>query len=262
MLRLGMPTLVEFYTLEENIALCKRLGLDFIELNMNLPVFLPESLPSEAIAECRRTYGIDFTVHLPEEIDLTSYHPVIRQGHLTRCKEAIEWAAAAGVSRVNMHIHNGIYFTLPDRKVWIHEQYEERFAGLLLESYLALWSHAQACGVQICIENAGNFHLPFIARGLARLSEHSGFALTWDVGHDAKADFREQPLIERMLPQVAHMHLHDVAGGSDHQLLYTGIVPIDERLRLADERQWTVVIETKTAGALAESVRRLRERYL
>ncbi len=28
----GMPTLIEIETLEENIALCKRLGLRFIEL--------------------------------------------------------------------------------------------------------------------------------------------------------------------------------------------------------------------------------------
>ena len=31
----GMPTLIENKTLEENIALCKELGLQFIELNMN-----------------------------------------------------------------------------------------------------------------------------------------------------------------------------------------------------------------------------------
>ena len=39
MLEFGMPTLIENKTLEENIALCKSLGLSFIELNMNFPEY-------------------------------------------------------------------------------------------------------------------------------------------------------------------------------------------------------------------------------
>ncbi|GAU78484.1 hypothetical protein [Fusibacter sp. 3D3] len=32
---LGMPTLIELDTLEDNVKLCKSLGLDFVEINMN-----------------------------------------------------------------------------------------------------------------------------------------------------------------------------------------------------------------------------------
>ena len=32
-----MPVLVEFHSLDENIALCKKLNLDFIELNLDIP---------------------------------------------------------------------------------------------------------------------------------------------------------------------------------------------------------------------------------
>lgn len=35
----GMPTLVENKTLEDNISLCRELGLSFIELNMNFPEY-------------------------------------------------------------------------------------------------------------------------------------------------------------------------------------------------------------------------------
>ncbi len=38
-MKLGMPTLIELNTLEDNAKLCKELGLDFIEINMNLPQF-------------------------------------------------------------------------------------------------------------------------------------------------------------------------------------------------------------------------------
>lgn len=41
--KLGMPTLIEFNSIEENINLCSSLGLDFIELNMNLHYCMPEN---------------------------------------------------------------------------------------------------------------------------------------------------------------------------------------------------------------------------
>ncbi|HAV90015.1 MAG TPA: sugar phosphate isomerase/epimerase, partial [Eubacterium sp.] len=34
-MQFGMPTLIENRTLEDNVNLCKELGLKFIELNMN-----------------------------------------------------------------------------------------------------------------------------------------------------------------------------------------------------------------------------------
>jgi len=44
MLQFGMPTLIENSTLEDNVALCKSLGLKFIELNMNFPEYQVEKL--------------------------------------------------------------------------------------------------------------------------------------------------------------------------------------------------------------------------
>ena len=40
----GMPTLIENKTLNDNIALCKELGLSFIELNMNFPEYQIDKL--------------------------------------------------------------------------------------------------------------------------------------------------------------------------------------------------------------------------
>ena len=35
----GMPVLIENKNVQDNIALCRKLGLDFLELNMNLPEY-------------------------------------------------------------------------------------------------------------------------------------------------------------------------------------------------------------------------------
>ena len=45
----GMPSLIELDTLQAQIDLCQSLNLNFIELNMNLPQFQPESLSSSSL---------------------------------------------------------------------------------------------------------------------------------------------------------------------------------------------------------------------
>ena len=44
MIQFGMPTLIENDTLQKNIDLCSRLGLRFIELNMNFPEYQTDCL--------------------------------------------------------------------------------------------------------------------------------------------------------------------------------------------------------------------------
>ncbi|TDF99657.1 sugar phosphate isomerase/epimerase family protein [Paenibacillus piri] len=261
-MKLGMPTLVEFRTVDQNVRLCHELGLDFIELNMNLPICLPEYLDSRQIRQLGEDYAIGFSVHLPEELDLSSFHPSIRHGHLERCKQTIDWAGEAGVAIVNMHLNNGIYFTLPDRKVWINDRYQPDFLQYLLESYASLYAYADSAGVQICIENAGNFHLSFIGEALGKLSSFARFGLTWDVGHDAKADYKETAVLMRHRQAIRHMHLHDYNGISDHQPLFSGDVPILDRLQFAQVHGLSVVIEMKTSDSLEQSVRLIRNRMM
>lgn len=260
-MRLGMPSLIEYESLQHNVELCRELQLDFIELNMNLPIFNPEQLSAEVVESIQNRSGIGFTLHLPEEIDLGSFHPSIRRGHLDRCKEAVQWASMANVKTVNMHLNNGIYFTLPEQRVWINERYESQFSDLVYESYAELLELASRLNVDVCVENTMNFQLPFVERVLDRLMSYDHFYLTWDVGHDGRAGFVEKPYFERHLDRIRHMHLHDYNGSSDHQPLYTGVVPIHERLQLAEALNLSVVVEVKTSGALRESVAGLRRHF-
>ncbi|GGH27209.1 sugar phosphate isomerase/epimerase family protein [Paenibacillus segetis] len=257
-MKLGMPTLIEYATLQQNVDLCRELELEFIELNMNLPICTPESLNINEIKEIKHRFGIDFSIHLPEEIDLGSFHPSIRYGHLERCKETIRWASMANIKTLNMHLNQGIYFTLPDQRVWINERYETEFINLIYESYAELLELASHLNVDICVENTLNFQLPFVERTLNKLMQFDNFHLTWDAGHDGKSGFQEQPFFERNLARLRHMHLHDYNGISDHQPLYSGVVPINERLQLAKDLEISVVVEVKTSSTLRESIEKLR----
>lgn len=120
-MKLGMPTLVEYARLEDNLELCRRLGLEFVEINMNLPVCNPEVTGAAELLRLKREYGVELTIHLPEELDLGSIHGAMRQGHVQRCKEAIDWASGAEIEILNLHLNPGVYFTLPDRKIWIYD---------------------------------------------------------------------------------------------------------------------------------------------
>ena len=55
--------------------------------------------------------------------------------------------------------------------------------------------------------------------------------------------------------RLQHMHVHDACDGTkDHRTLGTGELDIPGYMKLADERDCTVVLETKTFDALRESV--------
>ncbi len=261
---LGMPTLIELPSLEANVELCQRLGLSLIELNMNLPAFRPLALPAERLRSLSEQTGVAFTLHLPEEVDLGSFHPSIREGHLHCCKDAIRWAAEFGANLVNLHLNSGVYFSLPDRRVWIYEKHCDQFVSLLVDSFCELGDLARELGITVCIENSGNFSLGFVRTALdALLSSCGGWVgLTWDIGHDAAGGFSDTPVFEEFEDRIAHVHLHDCDGELNHQVLFSGNVDVSAMLTLVRKLNVGVVIETKTTEALTESVRRLDDRGL
>jgi sugar phosphate isomerase/epimerase len=257
-----MPALIEYSSLEVNVALCSRLGFDFIELNMNMPYSFPENLPPEKIREAAAKYGIEFTMHAHDEVDLASFHESVREGHIKRCAQALEWCAESGAKLFNLHINPGVYFTLPDRRVWIFDQYRDRFKETLVESMAYLIDLGKSNGVTVCAENSSNFQLPFITEALEDLVKLDGFHITWDTGHDAKVAYAERPVLMRHKDHIAHMHLHDYDGKSDHQVLMSGEIDVPGMLKFARERKARVLIETKTALSLQQSMERLRQAKL
>ena len=259
---MGMPALIEYSSLEENVALCNDLGFDFIELNMNMPYSFPENLPAKKVREMADVHGIEFTMHAHDEVDLASFHGSVRRGHLQRCAQALDWCAESGAKLLNVHINRGVYFTLPDHQVWIYDQYRDRFKEALVESMAYLIDLGRSNGVMVCTENSSNFQLPFVSDALEELSKINGFNITWDTGHDAKVNYAERPVLMRHRERIAHMHLHDYDGKCDHQVLMTGEIDIAGMLKFAEERKARVLLETKTADSLRQSMNRLRQAHL
>jgi sugar phosphate isomerase/epimerase len=255
----GMPALIEYSSLEDNLDLRRRLGLKFIELNMNMPYSFPENLPPSKLRRAAKEEDIFFTMHLPDEADLGSLHDSLWQGQMQRARETVEWAAQAEVRLLNVHINSGCYFTLPDRRVWIYDQFNDEFVTRQRMAMTELAEMAKGQGILLCVENMSNFHLSFVRRAVEEVCNIDGVGITWDIGHDARSGNMEGVVIRHHLERLRHMHMHDYDGRSDHQVPYTGGVDIDGAILTAEGRGLTVVIETKTAASLQRSVEVLRE---
>ena len=93
MLEFGMPTLIENKTLENNIALCKQLGLSFIELNMNFPEYQIDKIENiEWFYKKADEAGIYYTIHLDENLNVADFNPLVKDAYLETIRRTIEVA--------------------------------------------------------------------------------------------------------------------------------------------------------------------------
>ena len=93
MLEFGMPTLIENRTLEDVIALCKELGLSFVELNMNFPEYQIDKLENtDYFYKKADEAGIYYTIHLDENMNIADFNPLVREAYLETMHRTIEVA--------------------------------------------------------------------------------------------------------------------------------------------------------------------------
>lgn len=256
----GMPQLIDVDGLEENFRLCNELGLNFIELNCNLPSCQPEMINVQNLNRLKQQYGIACTIHLPEDLDLGHFNRHVREAHLKVLEEAIGVADRLGCKILNMHMNPGMEFTTPNGKVTLYEKYEQQYLANIKASLELVDIWLGGTGVQIAIENTGELDRGYIQKAVSELLKSGRFCLTFDVGHDYLSNHKDLEFMLNHRPLIKHFHLHDATREHDHLPLYTGEVNIDKNLNLADQNQASVLIEVKTVSALYDSVTKLKEK--
>ncbi len=272
MLHFGMPTLIENRTLEDNVSLCKSLGLRFIELNMNFPEYQVEYLEqTDVLLRMAERAGIYYTIHLDENLNIADFNHLVSAAYLETVRRSIEAAKKLLCLRdrfsdiirpltLNMHMNHGIFITLPDRKVQMYdrdfETYMRSFATFrsLCEEWIG------DSEVMITVENTDGFR-DYEKKVIEYLLESPKFGLTWDIGHSKAAGEKDVPFILAHQDRLVHFHIHD---GSEipprnHLALGDGEIHLSERLKLAQSLNARCVLETKTIEALKRSVGWLRE---
>lgn len=259
MIQFGMPSLIETKNVEQSAAICRELGLRFVELNMNFPQFQPWSMDAEELKRIAAEYGIFYTVHLDDDLSIADFNPYVCDGYRRTVRETLELAKSVGIPVLNMHLSKGAVYTLPQRKVYFFGEYKETYLEKIRtfrEECEALIGDSNIC---ICVENTDGF-LDFHREAIEVLLESPVFGLTMDIGHNYCTGKMDEPFILERKQHLHHMHMHDARDGKkDHQALGTGELDIPHFLALADGCDCTVVLETKTENGLRDSVAWLRK---
>lgn len=249
----GMPTLIETKNLEECASLCRKLGLQFIELNMNLPQYQLDRIDAEKFLSISEKYGIYYTIHLDENLNVSDFNSLIADSYTKTVLETIKLAKKLGVPVLNMHLSKGVYFTLPDRKVFLFSEYKETYLESI-KSFINLCEAEIADSrIKICLENTDgltDFHI----EALELFMKSHVFGLTFDIGHDYCIGQKDEPIILSYKEKLCHIHMHDAnSNGKNHLALGTGEINLPKYFDLADKNNCRVVLETKTVDGLRKS---------
>ena len=273
-MQFGMPTLIENHTLEENAVLCEALGLRFIELNMNFPEYQVDRLEqTDELVRIAEQHHLYYTVHLDENLNIADFNPLVTKAYLETVRRTILAAKAllplrdrygdhAQPLTLNMHMHHGIYITLPDRKVQMYERnfetYMQSFA--VFRSLCEEWIGDSS--IMMAVENMDGFR-DYEKKMIAYLLESKKFGLTWDIGHSKAIREADVSFLMEHQDKLIHFHIHDgtETPPRNHLALGDGEIDLDARLKLAAERNARCVLETKTISALKQSVRWLRNNW-
>lgn len=256
----GMPTLIENRNLEETIALCKELSLQFVELNMNFPMYqVPQLEQTEYLKELAAKNDIYFTIHLDENLNVCDFNSLVADAYMETVERMLKVAHEIGAPLLNMHMNHGIYITLPDRKVRLFGEYREAYLTAIRRFRKMCEDVVADFGVKVCIENTDGFQ-DFEKEAIEELLQSELFALTWDIGHFHTCDNVDEDFLMGHKDRLYHFHIHDGLGNKNHQTLGTGEIDLAQRIGVAAECGCRCVVETKTVEALRRSVAWLRER--
>ena len=254
MLQFGMPTLIEIDSLEHTMHLCRELGLSFVELNMNLPQFQVTYLENVTyLRELKEKYRVGFTIHLDENLNVCDFNTAVAKAYTDTVVRTIQVAKALDIPVLNVHMNHGVYFTLPVQKVQLYEKYFEEYMESWI-TFCAICENAISdAGIVISIENT-NGYTDYEKSAIDYALKRDIFGLTWDIGHSNSVADIDETFISDHCEKLCHFHIHDSLGKQDHMALGDGEVDLAKRLRIAEDRQCRCVEETKTVGALKESV--------
>ncbi|MBU3098547.1 MULTISPECIES: sugar phosphate isomerase/epimerase family protein [Clostridium] len=252
----GMPTLIETNSIESCVKLCKELDLDFIELNMNLPQYQIESIDIQKFKSICENENIYFTIHIDENFNVCDFNNEISKAYIKTILATIDIAKQLKIPVLNMHMSNGVYFTLPNEKIFLFNQYKEIYLTKLKKFREMCKKAIGESNIKICIENCSGYK-DFALEGIELLLESNVFALTFDIGHSHIVNGIDEVFINKHIDRLYHMHVHDGKGRENHLPLGIGEINIKERISLAREHKCRIVLEIKTIRGLKQSVDKL-----
>lgn len=240
-MKFGMPTLLEFKSIEENVSFAKNLNLDFIELNMDLPYC--------KINKNLKNYDIEFTIHISENYDFFTFDKNLRNFYINELKKIIINGKKYNIKKYNIHLNKGIYFSLPDKKTFINDEFFDEYIKIVKEICKTLNSLAKKYNIEINFENTIiNFA---IKKAIEIINSNDYLGFTLDIGHNEKDN--NIALESFKQNKIRHIHIHDYDGKNDHLEIGSGIIDFKKYDMLIEKNH--CVIELKRSNELINSIK-------
>lgn len=245
-----MPILVEFHSLSENIDLCKKLNLDFIELNLDIPYCFIDRLDTNSLK------NNNFTIHLSEKFDVGELNNSLRNFYLNEIEKIISFGTKYNIFKYNLHLDPGIHFSLPDKKIFIYEEYIDDYLRAYEDSCNILSKIANKYNDTILFENVKVES--YTLKVIDIIAKYDNLFFTLDLGHNIRYGNLAKEKFMQYSDKIKHIHLHDFNGSKDHQELFTGLLNVKEELNFCKQHNLDVLIEVKRKEELINSVNKLR----
>ena len=259
-MKFGMPTLVECRDIFECVDVAKKNGLDFIEINMSFPQYLPYALDADKLLEITKKEGISYTIHADEMMNPFDFNDSVSQCYFDVMRDTIRFAKRVNIPVINMHLLKGVYVTLPGKVILLSDVYYDNYIEKVRQFVKMCEDEIDNAPLKIAIENVDSN--PFTESQMKTLPifmASDKFALTLDTGHEYCLGFVDSHVFDEYPEKLVHMHLHDAKGKSAHLPYGDGEVEILDKLSMLKNGD-TCLIEVKTIAGLEQSVKYLKEK--
>lgn len=259
-MKFGMPTLVECRDIFECVRVAEKNGLDFIEINMSFPQYLPKALDAEKLIEITEKKGISFTIHADEMLNIFDFNDKVSDCYFDVMRDTIRFAKKVNVPVINMHLLKGVYVTLPGKVILLSDVYFEKYEEKVGQFIKMCEEEIGDAPLKIAVENVDtNAFSESQLKVLPMILASPVFGLTLDTGHELCLGFADSHVFDEYPEKLIHMHLHDAKGKSAHLPYGDGEVEVEKKLSMLKCGD-TCLIEVKTIAGLEQSVKYLKEK--
>lgn len=254
----GMPSLIEYRSVDEHIDFCRKNGLAFLEINLTFPWYQSDRLDVRKLVRLKEESGVGYTLHFHDQLNPFDFSPELRRGSMDNVLFGLDLARNIGAERITMHLIRGTYSSVNGVKVYAYSVCENEYLDHVREFMDAIDGKLDASDTVYCIENTNGF-MDYQKDAVDLMLQNPHFGLTFDIGHNYKTSFDDEAYIMSHADKLRHFHVHDVSEKSNHIALGSGIINLPEYFEMLRRFDCTAVIEVKESQALLRSLSYLRE---
>lgn len=247
-MKLGMPQLFEYDNVEDNLKLARKLGLDFIELNLNFG-YCRSEMEANKVKDLLEKYNLEATLHFYDEADFGSYDEVVN-AYLVLLEKYAKLGKGY-IKLINVHNNPGPVVTISGIKNYIYDKEYDEYIKRLIKNLKKAEKICNDNDIEMVIENV---KIPAYMKKTYKDLHESNFSFNYDIGHDNNDSDNLLNILKEIPLNFKEFHIHDGNRKQDHLALSEGNIDIKKYKDLAIKNNAYVVLEVKQKKDLEKSV--------